>query len=162
MKKLLLITAISISIFYIMGCGKATDNNAVGCSNTPVQNDSTALLNFAAANSITPTKDVTGLYYQIITPGTGAAAMSTSTVEVTYQGTLLNGTVFDATATGKTATFTLNQLILGWQIAIPKIKAGGRIKMLIPSAYAYGCVGAGSSIPANSPLYFDMTLVSVK
>lgn len=162
MKKLLLIAAISFGIFNITSCGKTNDNNTVGCTDTPVQKDSTALLNFATANSITPTKDVSGLYYQIITPGTGATAISTSLVEVTYQGTLLNGTVFDATAAGKTATFTLNQLITGWQIAIPKIKAGGRIKMLIPSAYAYGCVGAGSSIPANSPLYFDMTLVSVK
>ncbi len=162
MKKLFFITAISISFLFIISCGKKTDNNAVGCTDTPVQKDSTALLDFATANSITPTKDVTGLYYQIITQGTGATATGTSLVEVTYQGTLLNGTVFDATAAGKTATFTLNQLILGWQIAIPKIKAGGRIKMLIPSAYAYGCVGAGSSIPSNSPLYFDMTLISVK
>jgi FKBP-type peptidyl-prolyl cis-trans isomerase FkpA len=162
MKKLLLITTISLGILYISSCGKTNDNNPVGCTDNPVQKDSTALLNFATANSITPTKDVSGLYYQIITPGTGATATGTSLVEVTYQGTLLNGTVFDATATGKTVSFTLNQLIIGWQIAIPKIKAGGRIKMLIPSAYAYGCAGAGTTIPANAPLYFDMTLVSVK
>ena len=162
MKKLFLVTAFAASSLYMIGCSKSPDATTTSCTNKPVAQDSAALINFAAANSITPTKDASGLYYEIIKPGTGAAPTSTSTIEVTYQGMLLNGTVFDATAVGKTASFPLNQLITGWQIAIPKIKEGGRIKMLIPSAYAYGCVGAGTSIPPNSPLYFDMTLVSVK
>lgn len=160
MKKLFFITAIAVTLLNITSCGKGTENTTVTCTNTPVANDSAALINFAIANSITPTKDASGMYYQIVSAGTGAAYPNgNSLVEVTYKGTLLNGTVFDSTATGKTATFYLYQLIAGWQIGIPKIKTGGRIKLLIPSALAYGCAGAGNIIPANTPIYFDMSLV---
>ena len=146
-----------------VSCSKSPEYvTSPGCVNTPVSSDSSALLNFATANNIATTKDASGLYYQIITPGTGATATSTSAIEVSYKGTLLNGVVFDSTATNKTATFNLNQLIQGWQIGIPKIKAGGRIKLLVPSALAYGCAGAGSTISSNTPIFFDMILINVK
>jgi FKBP-type peptidyl-prolyl cis-trans isomerase len=72
---------------------------------------------------------------------------------MTYTGTLLNGTQFDA----GTISYPLSQLILGWQIAVPKIGKGGRIKVVIPSSLAYGAQANGG-IPANSPLYFDIVL----
>ncbi len=154
--------AVIAGAMYMVGCGK-TPEFIAGCTNRKVSEDSAALITFANAKGITPTKDDTGLYYQIISAGTGTTTPTASSrVVVSYQGTLLNGAIFDSTATGVTRTFTLGDLIPGWQIAIPKIKAGGRIKMLIPSALAYGCNGAGSAIPSNAPIYFDMTLVSVQ
>ncbi len=160
MKKLFIIAVITATFFYIVGCGKSNTTATTTCTPTPVSTDSSALLNFASANSITPTKDASGMYYQIMSVGSGTSYPNgNSLVEVTYKGTLLNGTVFDSTAAGKTASFYLYQLIAGWQIGLPKIKAGGRIKLLIPSALAYGCTGAGTIIPANTPIYFDMTLV---
>lgn len=164
MKKTTLIIAFAASSLYMISCGKSSDSgSATTCTNTPVTADSTALINFASSNSITTTKDPSGLYYQIITPGTGTITpIGNSLIEVSYKGTLLNGTVFDSTAAGKTASFPLYNLIAGWQIAIPKIKAGGRIKILIPSALAYGCGGAGTAVTPNTPIYFDVTLVSVQ
>jgi FKBP-type peptidyl-prolyl cis-trans isomerase len=53
-------------------------------------------------------------------------------------------------------------VIDGWKIGLPLIKKGGRIKLIIPSALAYSCTGAGTSIPPNTPLYFDVTLNDVK
>jgi FKBP-type peptidyl-prolyl cis-trans isomerase len=72
---------------------------------------------------------------------------------MTYVGTLLNGTKFDAS----TISYPLSQLIVGWQIAVPLIGKGGRIKVVLPSSLGYGAQAAGP-IPANSPLYFDITL----
>lgn len=166
MKKIVFIAALVAASFYLVSCGKGAEATNTICSNMPVANDSSALINFATANNITATKDASGMYYQIVSAGTGTTSPNgNSLVEVTYKGTLLNGTVFDSTAAGKTASFYLYQLIAGWQIGIPKIKAGGRIKLLIPSALAYGCQGAKTSsgvvvIPENAPIYFDMTLVS--
>jgi len=157
----MLIAAIVAASFYVVSCGKGTETTNTICTNTPVTNDSAALVNFAAANNITVTKDASGMYYQIVSAGTGSTyPNSNSLVEVTYKGTLLNGTVVDSTVAGKTASFYLYQLIAGWQIGIPKIKAAGRIKLLIPSALAYGCQGSGTRVPANTPIYFDVTLVS--
>lgn len=161
MKKIVFIAALIAASFYVVSCGKASESTNTICTNTPVANDSTALINFATANNITATKDASGMYYQIVSAGTGTTSPSgNSLVEVTYKGTLLNGTVVDSTVAGKTASFYLYQLIAGWQIGIPKIKTGGRIKLLIPSALAYGCQGSGTKVPANSPIYFDVTLVS--
>ena len=164
MKKIVLIFVVAVNALYITGCGKKSDSTSgTTCTNTPVTADSVALISFANSNSITTTKDPSGLYYQIITSGTGTTTpIGNSLIEVSYKGTLLNGNTFDSTAAGKTATFPLYNLIAGWQIAIPKIKTGGRIKMLVPSALAYGCQGAGSTIAPNTPIYFDVTLVSVK
>jgi FKBP-type peptidyl-prolyl cis-trans isomerase len=72
---------------------------------------------------------------------------------MTYTGTLLNGTKFDA----GTISYPLSQLIVGWQIAVPLIGKGGRIKVVLPSSLGYGAQTTGP-IPANSPLYFDITL----
>jgi FKBP-type peptidyl-prolyl cis-trans isomerase len=72
---------------------------------------------------------------------------------------LLNGTQFDASA--NPVSFLLSGVIKGWQIGIPLIKKGGRIKLVIPSSLAYGCKGQ-NSIGPNSPLYFEVTLTDVR
>ncbi|MCA6452324.1 MAG: FKBP-type peptidyl-prolyl cis-trans isomerase [Chitinophagaceae bacterium] len=77
-----------------------------------------------------------------------------------YTGKLLNGTTFDATA--NPISLSLSSVIDGWKIGLPLIKKGGRIKLVIPSALAYSCTGAGTSIPPNSPLFFDVTLQDVR
>ena len=112
------------------------------------------------SNSITSTEDPSGLLYQIIDPGTGVAPTTANTISVVYAGYLFNGTKFDATA--NPISLPLSGVIDGWKIGIPKIKKGGHIKLIIPSALAYSCTGAGSSIPPNTPLYFDVTLTDVK
>ena len=79
-------------------------------------------------------------------------------VTVTYVAKYLNGDVFDSTTAP--VVLPLATLILGWQYGLPKIQPGGRIKLLIPSALAYGCEGT-SNIPPNTPVYFDISLISV-
>ena len=135
-----------LAIFTLNGCSKS------GAS------EQEQMIAFAKKNAINYTTDASGILYEIITPGNSTKPSVNNTITVTYVGTLMNGNQFDA----GTITYGLNQLIPGWQIAVPKIGVGGEIKVLIPSSLGYGAAGAGSSIPGNSPLYFNIKLLAVK
>lgn len=95
--------------------------------------------------------------------GTGATAQANSSITVDYTGALAkDGTIFDASLDGQPATLTLSQVIEGWQKGVPGMKVGGTRRLLIPAAQAYGNQSPAASIPANSDLVFDITLVAVK
>ena len=115
------------------------------------------MTSYAAKNNITYVSDPSGVLYQIITAGNSNKPRLTSTITVTYTGKLMNDKTFDS----GTITYPLNNLIAGWQIALPLVGEGGQIKILIPSSLGYGSSGSGS-IPGNSPLYFDVSLSKVK
>lgn len=104
-------------------------------------------------------KTTTGIYYKISTPGTGSPITADSTVTAKYTGKLLNGTVFDKSEAG--ASFLLNGTIQGWRQAVPLIKEGGNMRIVVPSSLAYGMAG-NANIPAFSPLDFDITVTEVK
>lgn len=119
------------------------------------------IIDYIAANNITAIKDPSGLYYQVIKPGTGTTVINAnSNITITYVGRLLNGNVFD-NGGGKQQTFTLGQLIKGWQIGIPKIQQGGEIRLIIPPSLGYGN-GAVGTIPANSVLDFNIQLINAQ
>lgn len=120
--------------------------------------DDTKIQAYIKANNITAVKDASGLYYQILTDGTGVAPTVKSTVTVAYVGKLLDGTQFDASTS---FTRVLSDLIQGWQIGIPYIKPGGRILLIVPSGLGYGNTAAGS-IPKNSVLVFTIDLFKVQ
>ncbi len=145
----------------IVSCSKSTADGFSQCSGPTAASDSSTLLAFAKKDTITAVADTSWLYYQIINQGTGASPISTSKITVTYIGELMNGSVFDSAGASSPLTIPLDSLILGWQYGLQKIQVGGRIKLLIPSALAYGCSGFGN-IPPNTPLYFDITLLGVQ
>jgi FKBP-type peptidyl-prolyl cis-trans isomerase FkpA len=155
MKKLFLISIAALLILNT-GCLKSSE-----CKPKSVQSEEGTITTYAAANGITAIRHSSGLYYQIIAPGSGVTATMSSKIFVTYTGKLLNGTIFDQQANSSLTGFLLAQMIPGWQIGIPLIQKGGQIKLIVPSSMAYGCVGQGP-IPANSILYFDITLVDVQ
>jgi len=151
-----------LSVMLLTACGKSSSTgSAAGCTPVEPAVDSPALLNFAKAHGITSLKDTLGLYYQVISQGTGNTPNFNSTIFVKYTGTFMDSTIFDSTSNYLQTGFALSNLIIGWQLALPKIQAGGHIKLLVPSKYGYGCVGAGP-IPPNTPIFFDITLVSVQ
>ncbi len=147
------------------------DYDAVKKINYQSVYDDISIQKYMAANSLTGyTKASSGLYYKIITPGTGTDPITVySTLGVQYTGYLFNGTVFDSATTtdGTAATSSiLLNFIPGWQKGLPLTTAGGVISLLIPSAMAYGDAGSsnsltGSTIPSFSCLRFDVTVVSV-
>ena len=128
----------------------------VSCSKSSAS-ESDQMTSFAKKNNITYVSDPSGVLYQIITAGNSNKPRLTSTITVTYTGKLMNDKTFDS----GTITYPLNNLIPGWQIALPLIGEGGQIKILIPSSLGYGSNGSGE-IPGNSPLYFDVSLLKVK
>ena len=80
-------------------------------------------------------------------------------VTVHYHGTLLDGTVFDSSVErGEPISFSLGQVIPGWQEGIPYLKKGGKGKLIIPSHLAYGGRRAGK-IPPFSVLVFEVELI---
>lgn len=128
----------------------------ISCSKSSAS-EKEQMTSFAAKNNITYVSDPSGVLYQIITAGNSNKPRLTSTITVTYTGKLMNDKTFDS----GTITYPLNNLIPGWQIALPFIGEGGQIKILIPSSLGYGSSGSGE-IPGNSPLYFDVSLSKVK
>ncbi|HEY9542382.1 FKBP-type peptidyl-prolyl cis-trans isomerase [Prevotella sp.] len=104
-----------------------------------------------------------GLQYQVLKEGTGKQPKATDQVECHYEGTLINGQVFDSSyQRGQTATFGLNQVIAGWTEGVQLMKEGAKYRFFIPYNLAYGERGAGQSIPPYAALIFDVELVAVK
>jgi len=155
MKKIVLSVLVLCIAVLIFSCGKSD----TGCQPVPVASEKAQLQAYCSANGITPTEHSSGLFYEIITAGSGTTPKDTSIVSVVYTGKYLSGGVFDGSA--NPITFRLNGVIDGWKLGIPLISKGGRIKLIIPSALAYSCTGKGS-IPPNTPLFFDLTLSDVK
>lgn len=123
--------------------------------------DDFSIKKYLAANSLTGfTKTTSGLYYKIDQPGTGSAITIDSTIAVEYSGKLLNGTIFDQALSGSPVTFKLSEVIKGWQEAIPLIKQGGSVRMIVPSTLAYNFAGR-SPIPAFSCLDFTVKVTDV-
>lgn len=123
--------------------------------------DDHIIQNYLVKNNLTAIKDPSGLYYIMTQEGTGLSPDISHTVEVKYQGRLIDGTVFDQTETDKTFTYALSGLILGWQIGIPMLKRGGKATFFIPSSLGYGSTTMGP-IPSNSVLIFDIELIDFK
>lgn len=114
------------------------------------------------SGKIDTTGRVESVYYHILQQGTGEYVSETDTVTVHYKGTLLtDGTVFDQTR-DKPAVFPLRRLIRGWQLALPKCRVGGKVRVIIPSAQAYGIRTRSKDIPPNSILVFDIEVVATK
>jgi FKBP-type peptidyl-prolyl cis-trans isomerase len=150
-----------VGIALLSACSKSdkTDPQSTACAvKAEYKNDSSAtqralMVAYCNNNGITYTIHPSGILYQIITPGDTAKPNLCTSLTMTYTGKLMTGIQFDK----GTITYALKDLIVGWQIAVPLIGKGGKIKMVIPSSLAYG-PNANGSIPANSPLYFEMNI----
>lgn len=103
-----------------------------------------------------------GLQYQVITEGTGKKPAATDRVQCHYEGTLIDGTVFDSSIRrGEPAVFGVNQVIKGWVEALQLMQEGAKWRLFIPQDMAYGANGAGEMIPPYSALIFEVELIKV-
>jgi FKBP-type peptidyl-prolyl cis-trans isomerase len=150
-----------VGIALLSACSKSdkTDPQSTACAVTAMYaKDSSAtqraqMIAFCNNNGITYTIHPSGILYQIITPGDSTKPNLCTSLTMTYTGKLMTGIQFD----NNTITYALRELIVGWQIIVPLIGKGGKIKMVIPSSLAYGVEGR-PGIPSNAPLYFEMSL----
>ena len=107
-------------------------------------------------NGITAQKTESGLYYSVTKVGDGNFPTVQNNVKVNYKGYLTNKSVFD---NGQNVEFPLANVIKGWQEGIPKFSRGGAGYLFIPSSLGYGSAGAGTSIPGDAVLIFEVDLV---
>jgi FKBP-type peptidyl-prolyl cis-trans isomerase len=111
------------------------------------------------------TSGPTSLQIEDLTVGTGATAATGDTINVLYTGTFLDGKIFDASSLHNNTPFTFQlgagQVIAGWDQGLVGMRVGGKRRLTIPSALAYGEKGAPGAIPPNTPLRFEVDLLSI-
>jgi FKBP-type peptidyl-prolyl cis-trans isomerase FkpA len=103
-----------------------------------------------------------GLVYKSLREGTGASPTAADTVKVHYRGTLVDGTEFDSSyKRSSPATFPLGRVIKCWTEGVQKMKVGGKAELICPPELAYGTRGAGSAVPPNATLRFEVELLEI-
>jgi len=148
----------------LAGAAQADEPAASATAPAPAPSNSVA-----APNPFDTVKMPGGVEYREIAIGSGSSAYPGSTVLVQYTGWLQNpdgsrGSKFDSSRdSGLPMTFVLGEgkVIRGWEMGLQGMKVGGKRRLIIPSALAYGTKGS-SSIPPNSNLIFDVELVGVQ
>lgn len=108
------------------------------------------------------TKTPSGVVVTILKPGTGASPQATDKVKVNYEGTLIDGTVFDSSVQrGQPATFPLNGVIRCWTEGLQQMKVGGKARLVCPSDTAYGDRGSPPRIKPGATLVFEVELLDI-
>lgn len=103
-----------------------------------------------------------GLQYEVLKEGNGKKPKATDQVKCDYEGTLINGTMFDSSIKrGEPAVFGVSQVIPGWVEALQLMSEGSKWRLYIPAELGYGAQGAGEMIPPHSTLIFDVELIQV-
>lgn len=107
-------------------------------------------------------KTQSGILYKVLNAGEGAIPTAESTVRVHYEGSDINGKVFDSSyERGEATEFGVTQVIKGWTEVLCMMPVGSKWEVYIPSELAYGKNGAGSDIYPNSALKFIIELVDI-
>ena len=118
------------------------------------------LQNNAGRPGVITTKS--GLQYEVLVEGNGKKPKATDQVRCHYEGTLIDGTVFDSSyKRNEPAVFGLNQVIAGWTEGVQLMSEGAKYRFYIPYLLAYGESGAGGMIPPYATLIFDVELIEV-
>ena len=104
-----------------------------------------------------------GVQYKVLKEGNGPLPVDTNVVVVNYEGKLIDGTVFDASANhgDQPAEFAVTRVITGWTEALKAMPVGSEWEIYIPQDLAYGANGQGN-IPPFSTLIFKVELLDVK
>ncbi len=104
-----------------------------------------------------------GLVYRSLVEGRGEQPTASDTVRVHYRGRFPDGREFDSSyARGQPAEFPLDRVIPCWTEGVQRMKVGGKASLVCPPAIAYGSRGAGSVIPPNSTLHFEVELLAIR
>jgi FKBP-type peptidyl-prolyl cis-trans isomerase FkpA len=148
----------TLAFALVLGLGIA----ACGDSTDPLTND-----DFAPGLGVdlaAMTKTTSGLYYQDLQVGDGTEAVAGTAATVHYEGFLANGTKFDSSR-DRDEPFTFGvgagSVIAGFDEGVRGMQVGGMRKLVLPPELAYGEQGAGTVIPPNATLVFDVELLAV-
>lgn len=145
-----------------------TTNQPLATPNTSTTITTTAepTATTVATSSAKPTMNTDKLIIQDEVVGTGAEAVAGHKITVNYTGTLTDGTKFDSSLNPGRTPFEFNlgagEVIQGWDQGFTGMKVGGKRKLTIPPSLGYGSQGAGSAIPPNATLIFEVELLNVQ
>ena len=103
-------------------------------------------------------KTESGLLYKVVKAGTGEKVQSNQRAKVSYKGTLIDGTQFDANAS---ATFSPAGVVKGFGEGLQLMQKGGKYILYIPAELGYGVRGGGDKIPTNSVLVFEVEVLDI-
>ncbi len=120
------------------------------------EKDRKKILEYLAEHELDYTELEEGVFVVIEHEGTGGHPHENSTVRMTYEGRLLDGTLFDA---GTNAVLFLGNTVRGFRIGVMEFKRGGKGLILIPSALGYGQYPPPGNIPRNAVLIFDVEII---
>lgn len=108
-----------------------------------------------------------GIYYEVLTEGSGPKPGKTATVSVNYTGTFIDGEVFDSSVkptdggAGKPAEFRVNRVIPGFTKSLLAMPVGSKWRVIIPGDQAYGTRGSGGKIGPMKTLIFELELLKI-
>lgn len=160
---------LSLAFSSLAACNKAKNCESTTPTIVSTATETAYLQNYLTTNNIVAIQK-NGMFYTL-TQGGGTSPNACGRLAVKYKGQIINATTlggtFDETVGSATATFNLNEVISGWQIALPLAKAGAVVALYIPPSLAYGgrdipARQGYSGIPANSYLKFDIELIEVQ
>lgn len=107
-------------------------------------------------------KTASGAIVTTLKEGSGPSPKASDTVKVHYQGTLVDGTVFDSSIQrGEPATFPLANVIKCWTEGVQEIKVGGKSRLVCPASVAYGDRGSPPAIKPGATLVFEVELLEI-
>jgi len=158
---LFLLTSSSLTIAVIIANMQSSKNNKSNSSSS--SSKVTALAGTKLVN-FTPTSSIPSLVTEDTVVGTGAEVTANDNVTVDYTGAVAStGVIFQSSKDyGQPISFSLSGVIKGWSEGLVGMKVGGTRRLLIPASLAYGAnPPAGSGIPANADLVFDVTLYKI-
>jgi FKBP-type peptidyl-prolyl cis-trans isomerase len=168
---LFLVTSSALTIAVIISLIQQHKSNSNNPSSTTSSNSSSSTsktsstkLEGTKLQNFTPIASIPTLQTKDLVVGKGAAVAKGGSVTVNYTGAVAaTGVIFQSSLdTGQPASFSLSQVIQGWQQGIPGMKVGGTRQLLIPAALAYGAnPPSGAGIPANADLVFNVTLLKI-
>lgn len=103
-----------------------------------------------------------GIQYKVLTEGSGEIPKGTDTVETHYEGSLIDGEVFDSSIQrGESISFPVGGVIQGWQEVLQLMPVGSKWEVFIPGHLAYGEAGSPPKIGPNATLVFIVELIAI-
>jgi FKBP-type peptidyl-prolyl cis-trans isomerase FkpA len=122
----------------------------------------TAAASPATATGSARVTTASGIVFEMLQNGSGPSPTATDRVKVHYRGTFPDGREFDSSyKRGEPTEFPLNRVIPCWTEAVQLMKPGGKARITCPPGLAYGERGAGSAVPPNATLNFEIELISI-
>ncbi|TXH55375.1 MAG: hypothetical protein E6Q89_06885 [Bacteroidia bacterium] len=144
-------------ILGIMATGCLKTSEVKPCTPIPVEQEKAVMQKFATDNAFNMTTDPSGLMYEILNQGTGAAITTNTNIKMKYIGKNMNGQKFDEGTT--TEFYPVRNFIVGFQLGLIKLNGGGKVRIITPSSLAYGCAEMALK---NQPLFFEVEITEAQ